>query len=175
MVTRAKKSIAAFKLRAGMPIGAMVTLRGERMYSFLDRLMNVALPRQRDFRGVPRDGFDGRGNYSLGLTDQLIFPELNYDDVFVPDADVVGRLRGGWALNKQTLNLSRLPVAAMAVGFAQAACDDHAEHEQAAQQERGHPRQAAHGLHVVEHQLQHRHGGDDQRRDLADQTVTDGE
>jgi len=75
---RAKKSIAAFKLRKGMPVGTMVTLRGERMYEFLDRLMNVALPRVRDFRGVSPKGFDGRGNYTLGLRDQLIFLEIDY-------------------------------------------------------------------------------------------------
>lgn len=81
VITRAKKSIASFKLRAGMPIGMMVTLRGRRMYEFLDRLINVVLPRIRDFRGVPRNSFDGRGNYSLGLKDQLVFPEINYDKV----------------------------------------------------------------------------------------------
>ena len=78
---RAKKSIAAFKLRQGMPIAAMVTLRGDRMYEFLDRLLNVALPRVRDFRGVPQNAFDGRGNYTLGLKDQLIFPEVDYAKV----------------------------------------------------------------------------------------------
>ena len=78
VVTRAKKSIAQFKLRKGMPIGAMVTLRGERMYEFLDRLISVALPRVRDFRGVSPKGFDGRGNYTLGLKDQLIFLEIDY-------------------------------------------------------------------------------------------------
>ena len=78
MVRRATKSIAQFKLRAGMPIGVMVTLRGERMYEFLDRLMNIALPRVRDFRGVSPKGFDGRGNYTLGLRDQLMFPEIDY-------------------------------------------------------------------------------------------------
>jgi large subunit ribosomal protein L5 len=81
VVTKAKKSIAAFKLREGMPIGAMVTLRGERMYEFLDRLMNVALPRVRDFRGVSPKSFDGRGNYTLGVKDQLIFPEIDYNKV----------------------------------------------------------------------------------------------
>jgi large subunit ribosomal protein L5 len=75
---RSKKSIAAFKVRKGMPIGAMVTLRGERMWEFLDRLMNVALPRVRDFKGVSPKGFDGRGNYTLGLRDQLLFPEIDY-------------------------------------------------------------------------------------------------
>jgi len=78
VVTRAKKSIAQFKLRKGMPIGAMVTLRGERMWDFLDRLMSVALPRVRDFRGVSPRGFDGRGNFTLGLKDQLLFPEIDY-------------------------------------------------------------------------------------------------
>lgn len=77
-VTRSKKSIAQFKVRQGMPIGAMVTLRGERMYEFLDRLIAIALPRVRDFRGVSPKGFDGRGNYTLGLRDQLIFPEIDY-------------------------------------------------------------------------------------------------
>jgi large subunit ribosomal protein L5 len=77
-VTRAKKSISQFKLRRNMPIGAMVTLRGERMYEFLDRLLAIALPRVRDFRGVSAKGFDGRGNYTLGLRDQLMFPEIDY-------------------------------------------------------------------------------------------------
>ena len=81
VVTKAKKSIAAFKLREGMAIGAMVTLRGDRMYEFLDRLMNVALPRVRDFRGVSPKSFDGRGNYTLGVKDQLIFPEIDYNKV----------------------------------------------------------------------------------------------
>jgi large subunit ribosomal protein L5 len=81
VVTRAKKSIAAFKVRENMPIGAMVTLRGPRMYEFLDRLVNVALPRVRDFRGVSTKSFDGRGNYTLGLRDQLVFPEIDYAKV----------------------------------------------------------------------------------------------
>jgi large subunit ribosomal protein L5 len=81
IVTRAKKSIANFKLREGVPIGAKVTLRGARMYEFLDRLINVALPRVRDFKGVPGKGFDGRGNYAMGLREQLIFPEIVYDKV----------------------------------------------------------------------------------------------
>jgi large subunit ribosomal protein L5 len=81
VITKAKKSIAAFKLREGMPIGCMVTLRGDRMYEFLDRLMNVALPRVRDFRGVSSKSFDGRGNYTLGLRDHLIFPEIDYNKV----------------------------------------------------------------------------------------------
>lgn len=78
---KAKKSVANFKLREGMTIGAKVTLRGERMYEFLDRLFNVALPRVRDFRGIGANGFDGRGNYSFGLKDQLIFPEIDYDKI----------------------------------------------------------------------------------------------
>lgn len=81
VTTRARKSIASFKLRKGMPIGCKVTLRGERMYEFLDRLLNVALPRVRDFRGVSPKAFDGRGNYSLGIKEQIIFPEINYDKV----------------------------------------------------------------------------------------------
>ncbi len=81
VVTKAKKSIAAFKLREGMPIGCRVTLRGDRMYEFLDRLLNVALPRVRDFRGVSTKSFDGRGNYTLGIRDQLIFPEIDYNKV----------------------------------------------------------------------------------------------
>lgn len=81
VVTRAKKSIAGFKLREGMPIGAKVTLRGERMYHFLDKLMNVSLPRVRDFRGISSKAFDGRGNYTLGLKEQLIFPEIEYDQI----------------------------------------------------------------------------------------------
>ena len=81
VVTKAKKSIAAFKLRENMPIGCMVTLRGDRMYEFFDRLVNVALPRVRDFRGVSSKSFDGRGNYTLGIKDQLIFPEIDYAKV----------------------------------------------------------------------------------------------
>ncbi len=81
VITRARKSIATYKLREGNPIGVKVTLRNERMYSFLDRLMNVALPRQRDFRGVSRTAFDGRGNYTLGLNEQLIFLEIDYDSI----------------------------------------------------------------------------------------------
>ena len=81
VVTKAKKAIANFKLREGVPIGAMVTLRGERMYEFFDRLVNVTLPRVRDFKGVPDRSFDGRGNYSLGLREQVIFPEINLDKV----------------------------------------------------------------------------------------------
>ena len=81
VTTRAKKSIAAFKLREGMPIGAMATLRGDTMYEFLDRLISIALPRVRDFRGVSTKSFDGRGNYTIGLRDQLIFPEIDYSKV----------------------------------------------------------------------------------------------
>ncbi|HEY7546778.1 MAG TPA: 50S ribosomal protein L5 [Blastocatellia bacterium] len=81
VVTRAKKSIAAFKLRAGMPVGVSVTLRGERMYEFLDRLINAVLPRVRDFRGVSPRAFDGRGNYTIGIKDQLIFPEIDFNKV----------------------------------------------------------------------------------------------
>lgn len=84
IVTRSKRSIAAFKLRTGMPIGMMVTLRDRRMYEFLDRLVSVVLPRIRDFRGVARTSFDGRGNYSLGFKDQLMFPEIDYDKVEKP-------------------------------------------------------------------------------------------
>ncbi|HBI02711.1 MAG TPA: 50S ribosomal protein L5 [Paenibacillaceae bacterium] len=81
VVTRAKKSIAGFRLREGMPIGCKVTLRGERMFQFLDKLFNVSLPRVRDFRGISSKAFDGRGNYTLGIKEQLIFPEINYDQV----------------------------------------------------------------------------------------------
>ena len=81
VITRAKKSIANFKIRKGMPIGTMVTLRGERMYEFLDRLSSIVLPRVRDFRGLPANAFDGRGNYTIGLRDQLVFPEIDYTRV----------------------------------------------------------------------------------------------
>ena len=81
VVTRAKKAIAGFKIRQGMPVGVMVTLRSDRMYAFLDRLINLALPRIRDFRGINPKSFDGRGNFTLGLREQLIFPEVNYDDI----------------------------------------------------------------------------------------------
>jgi large subunit ribosomal protein L5 len=81
VITRAKRSVATFKLREGMQIGCMVTLRGDRMYQFLDKLMNVALPRLRDFQGVSPEAFDGRGNYTLGLREQLVFPEIDYDKV----------------------------------------------------------------------------------------------
>lgn len=81
VITRAKKSIATFRLREGMPIGVKVTLRGNRMWDFLDRMVNIALARQRDFRGVSPDSFDGRGNYTLGLAEQLVWPEINYDKI----------------------------------------------------------------------------------------------
>ncbi|MGB8330546.1 MAG: 50S ribosomal protein L5 [Polyangiales bacterium] len=81
IVTRAKKSIATFKLREGMPIGVMVTLRGEQMYDFLDRLVSIALPRTRDFKGISPKAFDGRGNYTLGIREQIVFPEINYDRI----------------------------------------------------------------------------------------------
>ena len=83
VITRSKKSIANFRLREGMPIGVMVTLRGRRMYEFFDRLVNAALPRIRDFRGLPTKAFDGHGNYSFGVTEQLIFPEIDYDKIDV--------------------------------------------------------------------------------------------
>ncbi len=81
VITRAKKSIASFRLRAGMPIGLKVTLRGERMYDFFDKLLNIVLPRMREFYGVSRNSFDGRGNYTLGLKEQIVFPEVDYDDI----------------------------------------------------------------------------------------------
>lgn len=81
VVTRAKRSVSNFRLREGMPVGIKVTLRGEKMWNFLDRLVNVALPRQRDFRGISADAFDGRGNYTLGLSEQLAFPEIDYDEI----------------------------------------------------------------------------------------------
>ncbi|EQC52737.1 50S ribosomal protein L5 [Bacteriovorax sp. DB6_IX] len=81
VVARARKSVAGFKLREGMPLGASVTLRGEKMYEFLDRLINITLPRVRDFRGVSSKGFDGKGNYTLGLKEQIIFPEISYDQI----------------------------------------------------------------------------------------------
>lgn len=81
VVVDARKSVAGFKVREGMPVGVKVTLRGENMYTFLDKLLSIALPRVKDFRGVPRNGFDGRGNYNFGITEQLIFPEVNYDSI----------------------------------------------------------------------------------------------
>jgi large subunit ribosomal protein L5 len=97
VVTRAKKAIASFKLREGIPIGAMVTLRRERMWEFLDRLVSVALPRTRDFRGVSRRAFDGKGNYTLGLKEQIIFPEINYDRI-----DVIKGLNISFVTTAQT-------------------------------------------------------------------------
>lgn len=81
VITRARKSIANFKVREGMPVGVKVTLRGDNMYAFMDKFLNIALPRVRDFKGVSKNSFDGRGNYSMGIKEQLIFPEINYDDV----------------------------------------------------------------------------------------------
>jgi len=81
MVVNARKSVAGFKVREGMPVGVKVTLRGAQMYDFMDKLISVSLPRVKDFRGIPRNGFDGRGNYNFGITEQLIFPEVNYDDI----------------------------------------------------------------------------------------------
>lgn len=81
VITRARKSVSNFKLREGMPLGAKVTLRGDKMWEFLDRLISISIPRIRDFRGINPDGFDGRGNYSMGILEQLIFPELNFDDI----------------------------------------------------------------------------------------------
>ncbi|MGP1580450.1 MAG: 50S ribosomal protein L5 [Wolinella sp.] len=83
IITKAKKSVAGFKMREGMPMGVKVTLRGNQMYNFLEKLIKIALPRVKDFRGVPRNGFDGRGNYSFGLNEQLMFPEVVYDDIMV--------------------------------------------------------------------------------------------
>lgn len=83
VITHAKKSVAGFKMREGMPMGVKVTLRGKRMYNFLEKLIVISLPRMKDFRGVPRNGFDGKGNYSFGLKEQLIFPEISYDDIMV--------------------------------------------------------------------------------------------
>ena len=96
LITRAKKSIASFKLREGMPIGCKVTLRGERMLEFFDKLVTIALPRVRDFRGVNPKGFDGRGNYTLGVKEQLIFPEINYDKI--------SKIRGMDIVNVTTAN-----------------------------------------------------------------------
>ena len=94
VMRRAKKSIAAFKIREGQPVGASVTLRGKRMYEFLDRLISVVIPRIRDFRGLPRKSFDGRGNYSMGLADQIVFPEIRIDDVeFVQGMDITINVR----------------------------------------------------------------------------------
>ena len=103
VVTRAKKSIAGFKLREGMPIGCKVTLRGEKMFEFLDKLVSISLPRVRDFRGVSKDSFDGRGNYTLGVKEQLIFPEINFDKV--------NKVRGMDTVSYTHLTLPTTPVA----------------------------------------------------------------
>lgn len=115
IITKAKKSIAAFKLREGMPIGCKVTLRGERMYQFVDRLISVALPRVRDFKGVSPKAFDGRGNYTLGLKEQLIFPEIEYDKI--------DRLRGmevGFVTSAKTDEESRELLKLMGMPFREA-------------------------------------------------------
>lgn len=111
--TKARKSVASFKLREGMTIGAMVTLRGRRMYEFLDRLINAALPRIRDFQGVSRDAFDGRGNYTLGIKEQLIFPEIDYDKI-----DKVRGLQVCIVTTARTDNGGRLLLEAMGMPFA---------------------------------------------------------
>lgn len=113
VVTRAKKSIATYKLRAGMPIGAMVTLRGPRMYEFLDRLVSVALPRIRDFRGVSPNSFDGRGNYTLGLREQLMFPEIDYDRI-----DKIRGLEVSFVTTAQTDDEGRRLLALLGMPFA---------------------------------------------------------
>ena len=115
VVTRAKKSIATFKLRAGMPIACMVTLRGERMWEFLDRLCNVALPRVRDFRGVSSKGFDGRGNYTLGIREQIIFPEIEFDKI-----DQVKGLNISIVTTAKTDNEGRALLAHLGMPFRQA-------------------------------------------------------
>lgn len=110
-IRKAKKSIATFKLRAGVPIGAMVTLRGNIMYEFLDRLINVAIPRIRDFKGVPTRSFDGRGNYTLGIKEHIIFPEINYDKVvkvFGMDITIVTSARTDEEA-KELLSLTGMP------------------------------------------------------------------
>ena len=112
IVTRARKSIAGFKIRAGNPIGLMVTLRGDRMYEFLDRLINVALPRVRDFRGAPNKGFDGRGNYSLGLREHVIFPEIDYNTI-----DRIRGLQVTIVTTAQDDDSSRQLLALMGVAF----------------------------------------------------------
>jgi large subunit ribosomal protein L5 len=114
IVTRARKSIASFKLRAGAPIGVAVTLRGRRMYHLLDRLFNAVLPRIRDFRGVPRDSFDTRGNYSLGLREQIVFPEIEYgqiDKIRGLQLTIVTTARGGGQEARRLLELMGMPFA----------------------------------------------------------------
>jgi large subunit ribosomal protein L5 len=112
VVTRAKKAIASFKLREGIPIGAMVTLRSEKMWEFLDRLISVALPRTRDFRGVSRRAFDGKGNYTLGLKEQIIFPEIDYDRI-----DVIKGLNISFVTTAQTDEEGRALLQAMGMPF----------------------------------------------------------
>lgn len=114
VVTRAKKSIASYKLRAGMPIGAMVTLRGERMYEFIDRLIAIALPRIRDFRGISPNSFDGRGNYTLGLREQIMFPEVDYDQI-----DRVRGLEVSFVTTARTDQEGRRLLAMLGMPFAQ--------------------------------------------------------
>ncbi len=115
VVTRAKRSIAAFRLRTGMPIGAMVTLRGDRMWEFLDRLCNTALPRLRDFQGVSAKAFDGRGNYTLGLKEQLVFPEIDFDKI-----DKVRGMEISIVTTARTDEESRRLLALLGVPFARA-------------------------------------------------------
>jgi large subunit ribosomal protein L5 len=115
IITKAQKSIAAFRLRAGNPIGVKVTLRGERMYSFLDRLVNIALPRQRDFRGVSRTAFDGRGNYTLALREQLAFVEIEYDKI-----DKIRGMEITFVTSAQTDEEGRELLAALGMPFAEA-------------------------------------------------------
>ncbi|MEL7567255.1 MAG: 50S ribosomal protein L5 [Dehalobacterium sp.] len=115
IITRAKKSIAAFKLRTGMPIGCKVTLRGERMYEFVDRLISVSLPRVRDFKGVSPKAFDGRGNYTLGLKEQLIFPEIEYDKI-----DKLRGLEIGFVTTAKTDEESRELLRLMGMPFREA-------------------------------------------------------
>ncbi|MBX3228896.1 MAG: 50S ribosomal protein L5 [Labilithrix sp.] len=112
VVTRAKKAIASFKLREGIPIGAMVTLRSEKMWEFLDRLISVALPRTRDFRGVSRKAFDGKGNYTLGLKEQIIFPEIDYDRI-----DVIKGLNISFVTSAKTDEEGRALLQAMGMPF----------------------------------------------------------
>ena len=112
VVTRSKKAIASFKLRAGLPIGAMVTLRKNRMWEFLDRFMSIALPRMRDFRGVSRKAFDGKGNYTLGLKEQIIFPEIDYDRI-----DVIKGLNVSFVTNAKTDEEGRALLQAMGMPF----------------------------------------------------------
>ena len=112
VVTRSKKAIASFKLRAGLPIGVMVTLRKERMWEFLDRLVTLALPRTRDFRGVSRKAFDGKGNYTLGLKEQIIFPEINYDRI-----DVIKGLNISFVTTAKTDEEGRALLQAMGMPF----------------------------------------------------------